>query len=533
MDLFLPLCCDLTGCNLAEKHQHIVLKPPKTMTRDVHDDVPHDVPHDVPRAISSVSDSQTKLPNATPSHKFIQVDGCNFKEVSGRTITVDKEITKIGEHHIVLQRPINLQLNNYKKTCKKNYYANLLNWSSTQSSQQLQFSTFLCFSKLQGKEYFEIGDISDDIFDLNELKFSGEYQVHVEFRYGKFALASNKLNVKLSQPEEKLHINISINNNILSLSPDIYVTKNFSIDSIKKLTFLASDDTNLVLHSVEFKGFYFNLDKVNHILKKYYGKTIVIKYSGGGVEKTINYLVPEEIEKVHDTFRSAFLTALSYKQLSPSLLLNGTIPDSEHVEDYLDELYLFNNIDILNDAENMLLKCDFILKVKDILYYLNEVRAKEKHFFIHIACHGTNVRTNNQLEEDGKDEFLVFSDGFYQDDYLNRLLNHIHVPNLLITAVTDCCHSGSMLDLDVKLASENDNKIIGISGCQDQETSGETAKGGYLTTTLLSLVTKPISIKDLSIKINKKLVAEKAGQTSVLSTNHSTDVFWLGINPPQ
>ena len=62
----------------------------------------------------------------------------------------------------------------------------------------------------------------------------------------------------------------------------------------------------------------------------------------------------------------------------------------------------------------------------------------------------------------------------------------------------DCCHSGSLLDLSKGGIWGAGRKVFLISGCQDNEYSGDTGDGGVMTHALLS------ALKSKSAKKRRK-----------------------------
>ena len=89
--------------------------------------------------------------------------------------------------------------------------------------------------------------------------------------------------------------------------------------------------------------------------------------------------------------------------------------------------------------------------------------------FFHYSGHGTQVPDLNGDEKDGKDEAMVPLDyqkfpgaqGMIIDD---DLLKELVVPlpeGVLLTAVMDCCHSGSILDLPYEFTASDTNMQAG------------------------------------------------------------------------
>jgi len=81
--------------------------------------------------------------------------------------------------------------------------------------------------------------------------------------------------------------------------------------------------------------------------------------------------------------------------------------------------------------------------------------------FIHYSGHGGRVKDQDGDEEDGYDETLIPVDfqskGQIRDD---DLLKHLVKPlrqGVLMTALMDCCHSGTVLDLPYRFVADGDN----------------------------------------------------------------------------
>jgi metacaspase-1 len=103
-----------------------------------------------------------------------------------------------------------------------------------------------------------------------------------------------------------------------------------------------------------------------------------------------------------------------------------------------------------------------------------------KEIWFVYSGHGAQVRDRNGDEIDGLDEAIVtFELETILDDELNLIFSHLNgKPKTYL--IYDCCHSGTIVD---KLRNPN---LTLISGCRDNETSGDTPDGGVLSKCLLA-----------------------------------------------
>ncbi len=116
--------------------------------------------------------------------------------------------------------------------------------------------------------------------------------------------------------------------------------------------------------------------------------------------------------------------------------------------------------------------------------------------YIHYSGHGSQLRDQNNDEEDCKDECICPVDydddkpdtGFIRDDEMSAILVKNLPEGVKLRVCFYSCHSGSALDLpfrwvsNTRMVSENANKIsrdiVFISGCMDSQTSADSSFNG-------------------------------------------------------
>uniref|UniRef100_A0A7S4V879 Peptidase C14 caspase domain-containing protein n=1 Tax=Alexandrium monilatum TaxID=311494 RepID=A0A7S4V879_9DINO len=136
-------------------------------------------------------------------------------------------------------------------------------------------------------------------------------------------------------------------------------------------------------------------------------------------------------------------------------------------------------------------------------HVLKHIRAVAKRcepgdwFFWFFAGHGVNVPDKTGDEQDGFDEAFVTPDleghltasAVLVDDDFARTLDHYVPAGVKILCVCDCCHSGTICDID---SFAYQHEIYQISASKDNEEAVDTGNGGVLTASLRR------TIRDLS-----------------------------------
>lgn len=127
-----------------------------------------------------------------------------------------------------------------------------------------------------------------------------------------------------------------------------------------------------------------------------------------------------------------------------------------------------------------------------VLQHIREVAGRCRPgdwFFFFFAGHGVNVPDKSGDELDGVDEAFVTPDkeggltekAVLVDDDFARALDHYVPEDVRILCVCDCCHSGTICDID---SYAYRHEIYQLSASKDDEEAVDTGKGGVLTASL-------------------------------------------------
>jgi len=143
--------------------------------------------------------------------------------------------------------------------------------------------------------------------------------------------------------------------------------------------------------------------------------------------------------------------------------------------------------DVVVLYDNDMTKDNVIAKIKEV-----GARCEEDDYFIfYYSGHGSQVPDEDGDEEDGKDEALctvgpggkLAARYFLTDDEFSEVVTESLDENVRIVLLSDCCHSGTIGDLDKDLW--HGREVCTLSGCADNQTSGDMGKGGIFTHSML------------------------------------------------
>ena len=136
------------------------------------------------------------------------------------------------------------------------------------------------------------------------------------------------------------------------------------------------------------------------------------------------------------------------------------------------------------------------------MHWLTKDAKKGDVLFMHYSGHGTQITAEMggaSDEIDGMDEAMVPVDyeesGLILDDVIFRYLCRPLPEGVRLTAILDCCHSGTLMDLPfvytadpnapTSYAPSTSNQCCGdilmISGCQDSQTSADAVGANFRT----------------------------------------------------
>lgn len=137
----------------------------------------------------------------------------------------------------------------------------------------------------------------------------------------------------------------------------------------------------------------------------------------------------------------------------------------------------------------------------NVLQAIEEVGGRcgpDDYFVFYYAGHGVQTEDLSGDEEDGLDEAFLLVDGrgrFHKgtlliDDDFALALREAMDPNVRILVLTDCCHSGTIADLDSD-HDWRDYDAMSIAATLDEQEAEEHSKeGGIFTHSLLLAISK-------------------------------------------
>ena len=229
--------------------------------------------------------------------------------------------------------------------------------------------------------------------------------------------------------------------------------------------------------------------------------------------------IPPPSSHIDPSKKAAILFGMNYTKC-PSNRLRGCHNDAELMEKYLVELRGYDKKNVMKCIDIDSPEDLRLTSTRGMIQSLQELVARShkddlEEVFITYSGHGSQVRDFTGREEDGMNEIILPWDfqtgGYISDDTIHNILRGMN-PKTRIICIFDCCHSGSIADLEFKYAYDrHENKIIHsrikhnsmlpnvitLSGCKDCQVSmdaynvrGRKQFSGAMTACLIRLLRK-------------------------------------------
>ncbi|ORX39480.1 peptidase C14 [Piromyces finnis] len=181
--------------------------------------------------------------------------------------------------------------------------------------------------------------------------------------------------------------------------------------------------------------------------------------------------------KIRTRRRKALLIGINY--VNKPYELHGCINDARYIYSFLKENYDFKeeNCRILTeDADDESLIPTKKNIINSMKWLVSGAKPGDSLFF-HYSGHGLSFVDEDGDEIDGLDESILPVDyetnGVILDDEIHDLLVKPLPKGCLLTALADCCHSGTVLDLPYSYNSDGELECIDDMDRQHKEISKE------------------------------------------------------------
>lgn len=234
--------------------------------------------------------------------------------------------------------------------------------------------------------------------------------------------------------------------------------------------------------------------------------------------------------------KKALLIGINYKNTDHEL--NGCINDVLTMGNLLETKFNYKTEYLTDDTDIKPTKDNIICAFNSLLDGTNSTDT----LLIYFSGHGTTTKDKNNDELDDKlDEAIYTLDNkIILDDEINNIIITKNIGNSIIKLFFDCCHSGTILDLEynIKYIKNNDdydlienktkiNQNISVfSGCLDSQSSSDSKFNkslykeyknyGAFTYSLLEVLYEvgdlKISNKNLLKLLTKKLIKKNFTQ---------------------
>mmetsp|Transcript_105823 Transcript_105823/g.294533 ORF Transcript_105823/g.294533 Transcript_105823/m.294533 type:complete len:302 (+) Transcript_105823:64-969(+) len=137
--------------------------------------------------------------------------------------------------------------------------------------------------------------------------------------------------------------------------------------------------------------------------------------------------------------------------------------------------------------------------VANVIGQVGEKCGPDDYFIFYYTGHGDRLTDDDGDEESGMDSALCFvgPDGnaeprgevWWRDDDFAATVCGALTPDVKVLVLVDCCHCESIMDFKQDSSwADRMQQAISISGCEDEETSAGTGKGGMFTRAMTAAI---------------------------------------------
>eukprot|EP00759_Apiculatamorpha_spiralis_P042448 PhF_6_TR40497/c0_g1_i2/m.60595 len=204
------------------------------------------------------------------------------------------------------------------------------------------------------------------------------------------------------------------------------------------------------------------------------------RYFGEPKESEVKYRIKGEVRMVQ--------VCLNYEGTESPL---GCIIDGKRLRDKAIASGVNDITSLYDDGSTPLFPC-----VADVKQAIRDTasRCVDGDFFVlQYSGHGTNEEDEDGDESDGQDEALCLrtragDDETMIDDVLTELISTSLKPGIPCLFLCDACASGTIMDTTKPGIWGGGRVVFAISGCQDNQCSGDTGDGGVMTNALLKVL---------------------------------------------
>ncbi|KAK0213418.1 caspase domain-containing protein [Desarmillaria ectypa] len=228
--------------------------------------------------------------------------------------------------------------------------------------------------------------------------------------------------------------------------------------------------------------------------------------------------------------------------------LRGCINDARHIRDFLIRYWNYKKEDIVmltDDATNPRQR-PTRRNMIDAMHWLVKDAQPNDSLFFHYSGHGGQTRDKDGDEVDGYDEVIFPIDfkqnGHIVDDEMHAIMVKPLPRGCRLTALFDCCHSGTALDLPYvydchgrtrrehvtkqwRARKSTDADVISWSASKDGQTSADTFQGGVAVGAMsYAFISSLMKNKEQSyqglLHSIRKILEPKYSQTPQMSSSH-------------